>query len=415
MVTADRSSTTFAAILGMLMLFSLCGCIPPKKTPSTTTLKVHNQKLLQAKTILAKGGKFADNSFYACLVDGLMQGLPSDQVSELCATQLVEDDGKGFGGPMGNLGNEDMFDPGKITAACSSGDPTHSQSSGYGYMGNHGEYSWGGDSRHFYQYSKEESEKLKNEAIAKADAEDQLFRELEAKADQAQKDLEDAKKTGDQNAIQQAEKKLKEATEKAINQAAKAEQANKDATADPNRKPPSVARGAEDSPCTQALDAARELLRECNRTGWKDFRCQQLNARMHGCPDPALILVDPEQGYSCGTSPDPEAVKDAWVKQCEQRVKYGPDGSNPCEPPKLEDLGRTGTGKVGDVCNDPKAYINPDNNDCMATLQVDTFGRVNVQEIIVYGLNKIGGPIFVLPSRNPPPPQPGPQPRPGPR
>lgn len=413
MAGAARSGTTFTAIMGLLALLSLAGCGPT--SPPPTALQVHNQKLLQAKTILAKGGKFAEDSFYACLVDGLMQGLPSDQVSELCATQLLEDDGKGFGGPMGNLGNDEMFDPGKITAACSSGDPMHSQSSGYGNTGYYGEYTWGGDSRYFYQYSKEESEKLKNEAIAKAEAESKLFEELEAKADQAQKELEEAKKTGDANAIQQAEKNLKEANEKAKDQAGKAVKASEDAKADPNRKPPLVSRTAEDSPCTQALDAARELLRECNRTGWKDFRCQQLHARMHGCPDPALILVDPEQGYSCGAGADPEAVKDAWVKKCEQRVKYGPDGSNPCEPPKLDGMGRVGSGRIGDICNDPKAYTNPDNNDCIATLQVDRFGQPDIQQIIVYGLNKIGGPIFVLPPRNPPPPRPGPEPRPGPR
>lgn len=407
------SKNSFAAVAAVLILMPLLGCTQLK--PIKSAIKTHNHKLVLANNVLTKVGKLAEDSFYACMVDGYLQGLSLDQVSDQCATKLLEDDGKGFGGPFGNIGHQDMFDPNKITASCASGDPTRAQSSGYGVRGNHGQYTWGGDPDKFYQLSKEESEKRKDEAIKKAGDELKLFSELENKEIQAKKDLDAAQTAGDQKAIDDAQKKYNEAHEKTMDQSAKAHEAFLDANADPNKKPPLVNRVGETSACQQALDSARDLLRECHRTAWKNFTCQQLWAKMHRCPDPALILVDPEQGYSCGASPDPktiEAVKDAWVARCEQRVRYVPGGPNPCEPPKLEELGRIGTGKIGDVCNDPQAYINPDSNECTATFEVKPFGQPDIQQILVWGMNKLGGPIIVLPPRNPRPPQTGPQPRP---
>jgi hypothetical protein len=57
------------------------------------------------------------------------------------------------------------------------------------------------------------------------------------------------------------------------------------------------------------LQAAREFLYECHRTECKSYECQQLQAKMSHCPDPALILVDPEQGYTCGLNPDAETLE----------------------------------------------------------------------------------------------------------
>ena len=138
---------------------------------------------------------------------------------------------------------------------------------------------------------------------------------------------------------------------------------------------------------------------------------------MSGCPDPALILVDPEQGYTCGQKPTREqleALKNAWVARCEQLKRFDPSGPSPCEPPTFDESQRYGYGKIGDVCNDPAAYVDPDNNDCVATFEIQAFGEINLQQIAVWGLNKLGGPIFVLPPRGsdlttPKPPGPGPE------
>jgi len=167
----------------------------------------------------------------------------------------------------------------------------------------------------------------------------------------------------------------------------------------------------EESRCEAALAAAREFLRECNRNGWKSSQCQQFQAKMNKCPDPTLILVDPDQGYTCGGKPDAatvEAIKDAWVARCEENKKFGPD-TNPCERPTLDRSGRRIKGKIGDVCNDPHALITPDADVCAVTFHVSkTWGETDIQDILILALNKLGGPIFVLP-RNPEPP-PGPAP-----
>lgn len=133
---------------------------------------------------------------------------------------------------------------------------------------------------------------------------------------------------------------------------------------------------------------------------------------MNNCPDPALILVDPEQGYTCGSKPDAktlEALKEAWVARCQELKRFDPSGPNPCEPPTFDGSQPIGHGRIGDVCNDPAAYITPENNDCVATFQIKPFGEVNLQQIAVWGLNKLGGPIIVLPPRGSDTPVPGPQ------
>ena len=107
------------------------------------------------------------------------------------------------------------------------------------------------------------------------------------------------------------------------------------------------------------------------------------------------------------------ALKTAWVERCEELKRFNPGGPNPCEPPQFDPSQRTGKGKIGDVCNDPAAYVDPDNNDCIATFQVTRpFGEPNLQELAVWGLNKLGGPIVVLPPGGTEVPGPGPQPRP---
>jgi hypothetical protein len=103
------------------------------------------------------------------------------------------------------------------------------------------------------------------------------------------------------------------------------------------------------------------------------------------------------------------------VERCEALKRFNPGGPNPCEPPQFDESQHTGNGPLVDVCNDPAAYITPDNGDCVATFTIQPFGEVDLQQLAVWGLNKFGGPIVVLPPRDPDPPSgPGPQPQPGP-
>jgi hypothetical protein len=160
------------------------------------------------------------------------------------------------------------------------------------------------------------------------------------------------------------------------------------------------------------------LLWECHRTNWRAFECQQLNAKMNHCPDPGLILVDPEQGYSCGEKIDKEALKNAWVARCKQLKRYNPDGPNPCQPPTIDNPGRYLKGKgIPNACEpDPQSYVDPYDSSCITEVEIKSFGEPDLQKILIYGLNKFGGPVVVIPPKDPdPPPIPGPQPRPGPK
>ena len=401
----------FLTYVGILILVTMIvtACKPNPQ-------KVLKQRYTSVSQTLQQTGKFAEDTFYACLMNGLAQGLPLTQVSDDCATQLIGPDGRNPSEGFSFPGGGSPFDPAQITSACSIGDPTLGQSSGSGSTSDYGGYTYGGDKNHYYQYSQAESLQLKQEAIREAEIELQHFKELELAADEASRELAAAQQSGNAADIAAAEKKAKEANDAATAQAGKALDASKKAQADPNERPPSVSETAPDSICTQVLAAARETLRECNRNGWKSAQCQKLAAKMNGCPDPTQIYVDPDAGYSCGAAIDAEAVKDAWVKKCESTVKYGPGGDNPCEPPTVYGNGRYVQGNSGDICSDPRAMVDPESGVCIGTLEVKKpFGQPGIQELIVLALDKIGGPIVVLPL-GPKPPRPGgPQPRPGPR
>jgi hypothetical protein len=404
--------------IGLLIVLA-AACTPSAPSPTPTPNPPQNQyeKWVRANTVLSTVGAFAEGSFLACMLDAYMQGLPADQSRRQCDTQLLEDNDKGWGGPFGDIGHPEMFDPGKITADCSSGDPNIAGSYGEARKPGNGTYSWGGNANEYRQLTKEESEKRKDQAIAEADKARDKWLEAVREEAKAIDDLKAAEKTGDQKKIDEAKENLEAAEKKTEAASQKADVARGEAKGDPNKKPLPNTRPATVSQCEEALNEARELLRECNRTAWQDFRCQQLQAKLGDCPDPAYILVDPEQGYTCGVKPDAETLKalqEAWVARCEELKRFDPSGPNPCEPPKFDESELIAHGKTGDVCNDPHAYVDPDNNDCFATFEVKPFGEINPQQLAVWGLNNLGGPIIVLTSTTPEPPQPGPQPRPSP-
>lgn len=373
----------------VMAIFCVTGCANRK-----------NQNLAGANAVLKKVGKFAEDSFYSCLLNGYAQGLSAQQARDECATKLLEDDKKGFGGSIGDIrpGTESFFDPSKITSACNSGDPTRGQTSGQRNVPGLGINTWGGDPNKYHGLSEKDSNQQKDDAAAHAQNEEKKFDELVNKELEALKALEEAKKSGDAAEIAKAEAAQKAAYDAALKQLDEVKRADEKAKADPNKKPVPVGQTVDGgSACEQAQEAARELLRECHRTQWKDFRCQQLQASMNNCPDPALILVDPDQGYSCGAKVDPEAVKNAWVAKCEQRVMFGPDTANPCSPPTFDSSTRFGQGKMGDICGNPYAQTDPDNDECSTVTIGKQFGEIDIQEIIVVFLDKFGGPIVVIP------------------
>ena len=263
----------------------------------------------QLGAILATGGAPAEDSLYSCLLNTVGQGVPIKQAIDDCAIKLVQDARGGFGsngipGPLGEQGKE-AFDPATITGACAGSDPTVSQSSGWRPTPPHGSYSWGVKGEHrdqdgnlwkkFNGYSEEKSRTEKEQArkeyeLRANEAEAAIKADLEAEA-AYNKAVEDKKPPAD---IAAAKAKWDAARKDGHEKAKIAVEAGKDADADPNvSRPDTSLPSGSDSACTKALQAAREVLRECNRVAWKSYPCQALHAKINDCPDPALILVDP--------------------------------------------------------------------------------------------------------------------------
>lgn len=430
-MTSCNLSLTRHAVLAMAFL------LPLSAVAQTAYIKGQQEKIMRA---LLEGGPFAEGSYMECVNTNYRLGLTVEQVIDVCGVRMDSDLLEGYGSSdtinavLDGTGI-DAFDPGSVQASCSTGDPTLSQSKGdgkplwgskptaslfspdkkgvphagdipllqkdrFGYPvtdSNHkpthlyGNYSWGGKGTTAYDadgkvvgtykgLTSAESEKLKVDALAK---------------------LAVAKKQYENGEISFSELAA----------------AEKEAEADPNIQPisPDNSKASEDSMCSTVLNSAREALRECNRTGWKATQCQQLNARMHGCPDPTLIYVDPESGYACGAKVDPQLVIDAWVEGCKAVTLPGPD-SDPCGPPKVNERGQIAWSSQKDICNNEIAYVgDPEQAGCIGTLKVNNLVEQNVNELILYALNKLGGPIVVLPIRDPPPPGVGPEPMPGPK
>lgn len=399
-----------AAAFGVFLVLTIAGCGRPSA----------QQKAQALNNALAQGGGFLRDPFYACLLNGYYQGLPLAQIKKDCETKLLNPD-KGIDlGPFGDLigTSTKPFDPATaVTANCRAGDPR--RAAGSSSVPGWGEYSWGkpkGQEASKKGLDEAESRKRKEEAIKKAKEEDKKFWELEQKESDAKKNLEKARKSGDKAQIDAAAAAHKKANDEAVEQAKKALDAAQDARRDPNDADGYARTSRDASPCEQALQYAREFLWECQRTNWKSYDCQALQAKTKHCPDPAQIYVDPEQGYSCGIKFDGEALKNAWVARCEQLKRPGPDG-NPCEPPKVSGDGHYIEGKIGDICKDPRAYVDPNSEDCAAPIEIKPFGLPDARELMVWGLNKLGGPVVVLPPRGdtkpkPPSPKPGPDPRP---
>ena len=415
---------------------SVLGCGRPPVRPS-------NQ---QVTAILAKGAPFSQDFFYECVLNEYAQGIPLKQIQEDCEIKLAENDKKGFGnedlfGPFAR--NSAWFDPAKVTAACNAGDPKRAAGKGKsvvdgagniqynfwdGRQVDYGRYSWGGkdqcDSNGCYQgLSEEESARLKNEAVLKAKQayEDYLAAKQVAAKDPKNKAKQAEAKQKDQEA-KDAEDEAKRDPNKVDRVVVNVEKNDEPKPAGDFNAPDggtAVARpvGGE-SPCDQALQAAREVLGECMRSGWRSPDCQSLAAKMNGCPDPSLIYVDPDAGYTCRQTIDPKTIKDAWVARCQELMRPVPGGPDPCEPPSVDQLGRyIGTRNPNVQCKNPYALYDPGQSDCYAELTIQDTAP-NLQKLYVWALNKFGGPIVVFPTKADDggrPPTGGPKPDPLPK
>jgi hypothetical protein len=428
----------------VLVGLTVPGCGPPSYQ------KAARQRHAEAVNVLSAGGPLAD-SYYACLLNGLAQGLPLSQIKDECAIKLLDEAAKELGAdvpadgvPGGDIpagrGSDEPFDPTKITASCHSGDPGISSgrdagvSSGkqtgtqsaevLGYKGSeahpagkikvgkseweaygYGSYGAKGkvdkeDGLEYRGLSKEQSMKEKADAIEAAEKALKAYNDAK---EAAAKETDPAKKAELEKNVEKAKKAWQEAHDKA--------------NRDPNKKPQGTSRVTQEpSDCERALQHAREVLYECHRNGWRSAQCKELEAAMKGCPSPKQVYVDPDVGYACAPSIDAEALKNAWVERCQELKRFGPGGDDPCLPPNVDPSGWYAGGTMRDICKPgPQTYIEPGSDMCLTTVTIQPFGQPDIQKLAVWGLDKLGGPVVVFPTKDPsPPPQPGPEPRPAP-
>lgn len=397
-----------------------------------------------ASMLLALRNPIAESSYMACVQNGVQQGMSPQKAVEACSTKLVEDADQGLGGDtIAGFGDAaSSFNPGTITSACASGDPEQSRDAGTphppvqrvpwlaidgdaflrnpngkpvivdgAFVSEYGSFTFGGnpsdrtdknggtldageDAYHYKGLTEEAAKKLKAELVEAAEVAKEVMNKAlaESAADPGNK--------AKQEAAAKATTAFLKASEKASN--------------DPNLVPvPATHDAGGDSTCELVLQSAREMLRECNRNGWKSGGCQILHAKMKGCDDPTKILIDPDAGYVCAPAVDPAMVAAAWQARCEQLTTPGPDGGTPCGPPDVSENGGFVFESHGDICSDPQAYVDAESGACIRTLSVSGFGHPDIQSIIQISLDKFGGPVVVLPSSGPAPS--GPEPMPGPK
>jgi hypothetical protein len=132
---------------------------------------------------------------------------------------------------------------------------------------------------------------------------------------------------------------------------------------------------------------------------------------MNHCPDPTKILIDPETGYTCAPQIDIKLAFEAWRKRCEEVHDRARTGvrvnllrSNVTVELVMASSGNFATIQM--LMSIPQVMPVPFRSE--STVHLDSQG---LDEIILLGLNKLGGPIIVLPQTNPPWPPIGPGPK----
>jgi hypothetical protein len=400
-----------AAGLVAVLCMTACRDLPTSAAAPLVSLASGTYTIVDSALMkrLARGSVFAEGSYLACVQSYYAQGISLHEIRTLCGAKLDSLDLRGWG----NLGQgltlppntRAGFDPSQVVSSCSAGNPKLSSGSlekgrliynSADRSTDYGTFSWGGKGESpapgfvYRGLTEQESqqEKLDNARAAEQALTEWMGADIESQDDPGNKD-----------------KQARAAELKAAYDTAK-----KKADADPNlvkkvtpgSNDPVVSLSAGESTCTQVLQLAREFVGECQRTGWKHISCQQLHANVNKCPDPTQIFVDPDAGYACAATVDPQLVIDAWQKACEENTTPGPDGGSPCSKPTPSESGHTMQGNEKDMCSNPYALTDPESAGCFRPLELDPFGRPDIPALIVWGQGAIGGPIIVLPLPRPP-------------
>jgi hypothetical protein len=110
--------------------------------------------------------------------------------------------------------------------------------------------------------------------------------------------------------------------------------------------------------CSEIDLAIQQLIERCEASAEAhlDYDC----AKLYSCPDPTIALYGPDQVVICGhgtvTIFDGERLlREALIRECESKVRYGP-GESPCRPPAMGEAGGAADW-VRNICNDPLAVV----------------------------------------------------------
>lgn len=429
--TWQRARSAVLVLAGVVLTGGLAVAGPASTARADLTRAERHATVLQ----ILDRDPVAVGSMYACLYRLYMQGLGIKQAITECEQQLpalgnkdvssimpdyLGPAGGGGGGGGSGWGGGDTGCPGSLAGPAARGRvftagplPPDPRTPGVDFGG----YSWGGrgevrNSEEWFKYrglSEQESELRKREAVENyVDA----LRAWEAAWNEYEMALHErsaAGASGDANRITAAEARQKAASEALDKAKETRERALREAQADPNKAPPDVARVDPDAPGCGS--DALAMLRECDRVAWVTAVCQQLYAEEHNCADPALMMPNPlDGGVRCGEAPMPENAAEVLAAWCRQHVRPTP-GEDPCaaDPTQIDTGGGrfAATGHVwrteeGNpiVCGSPLAIVTEES--CAVPLTVPAPERADVRTILLVALDRLGGPVLVLPADPPP-------------
>ena len=172
--------------------------------------------------------------------------------------------------------------------------------------------------------------------------------------------------------------------------------------------------GTGSSTCQEVDQAVRDFLDECNRNGWTSYDCQKMKA----CSDPAVTDPNPggpavtsagtraagqsrgdDVGMRCGDVPifGDDDLRRATQEYCDERTQFDPDGGGRCTP-------FNSTGSTVVVMPQGCGLRALTENGCPATVNAGSVFpsfRRSFQQELVLAQKKLGGPLVVIPVRNP--------------
>jgi hypothetical protein len=368
-----------------------------------------------------------EGSFRACLRDFLRQGIGLKRAITICLPKLPADAnpldpaGIGSGAIGGHRG--DKLSSGVEGVQCglaggfnpaiaqgdekdafhrSKGDPLYGRPAG-----NYDKV----DGWWLRRLTGEEKEKIVKEREAKEAKEKADYTSASEEAGAARAELERLKASGlsdDDPKVKEAQEILQKANDKRDKEFAEYVGASLEADEPPpTHAPPNVTKPSRKA--METCDAAARFVTECNRVRWKSATCMKFLAFINKCGDPTITDPNPMdvEGFGCTVLADPEGEKKADVLACQPDTLPVP--GTPCE---LLDTEASVAhyvfrpGPTSDPCSDPRAHIAEEG--CVGGFTLTKFGDRDVDDIIRWGQEHLGGPVFVVPDPRTPGPDPVP-------